>query len=85
MQAGRSSPEVRFNPDDFALFLPDDVLQGVQQGGAVAPAVGRNGAVQAGQFVQQRLLAPGTLQQLRLRYAVLTKFVSACGKTHREN
>lgn len=77
------SPEVRLDPDDFALLLLDDVLQVVQQGGAVAPAVRRNGAVQAGQLVQQRLLAPGALQQLRLRYGVLAEFVSASGKQGR--
>lgn len=77
------SPEVRLYPDDFALLLLDDVLQVVQQGGAVTPAVRRNGAVQTGQLVQQRLLAPRTLQQLRLRYQVLPKFVSVSGKRGR--
>lgn len=63
-------PQVRLRPDDLLLLLPNDGAQVGQQRVLVTPGVLRHAVIQAGQLVQQRLLAPRTRQQLLLRLAV---------------
>lgn len=61
-----ASPQVGLHPHDLLLLLPDDGAQAAQQGGLVTPGVGGHAVIQAGQLVQQRLLAPRTRQQTLL-------------------
>lgn len=73
------SPQIWLNPNYLPLLVPHHVLQRVQQGGAVAPALRGNGTVPAGQLVQQWLLTARTVQQLSLRHVVLAQLVSVRG------
>lgn len=63
------SPQIRLHPHNLLLLLPDDGAQGGEQSGFVVPCVRADAAVEAGQLVQQGLLAARTLQQLLLRPA----------------
>ena len=56
-------------PHDLLLFVCDGQADAAEQGVQVAPAIGGQGAVQTGCFVQLALLLPCGLQELVLRGA----------------